>query len=184
MCGNDGVTYPSACHLRKATCTSGVQQAHSGACLDLTRPEECPFNCPEEEEEGGGADPVCGSDGNVYASECHLRLLTCGQRVATAPRTKCQATKSVGREKNHINAAQSFPQFDFMMDFIKFAEIIVFRPSFFFVRYCDADCSADASSDEDDDSEEDEDRKKSKMVCGSDGQFYPSRCHMRKENCG
>ena len=44
-----------------------------------------------------------------------------------------------------------------------------------FQRYCDVDCSS-----------ENAEKKKSskKMVCGSDGQFYSSKCEMNKKHCG
>ena len=62
-----------------------------GPCSDLTRPEECPFTCPEVADVASSV--VCGSDGNAYRSACHLRLDTCGQRVVQAPRKNCQATR-------------------------------------------------------------------------------------------
>ena len=71
----------------------GVQQSHSGPCTDLTRPEECPFTCPDHDEEEDPDSVVCGSDGNAYSSECQLRLKTCGQRVTVANKKNCQATK-------------------------------------------------------------------------------------------
>ncbi len=73
VCGNDGVTYDTRCHLTKATCLSGVQMAHVGACNDLAIPtkkgraddgEACPKEC--EPEDGAF---VCGSDGNAYEYE-------------------------------------------------------------------------------------------------------------------
>ncbi len=37
VCGNDGVTYKSACHLRKATCTSGERERQKfGLNLQIT----------------------------------------------------------------------------------------------------------------------------------------------------
>ena len=67
MCGNDGVTYDNACHLRKATCTSGVQLSHVGACTDLSvieKKSDCPKKCDSGDEDVD--EVVCGSDGNVY----------------------------------------------------------------------------------------------------------------------
>ena len=63
VCGNDGVSYQNACYLRKATCTTGVQQAHRGKCADFTVDDDCPKECPAEVV---GETPVCGSDGNGY----------------------------------------------------------------------------------------------------------------------
>ena len=70
VCGNDGVTYPSMCHLHKSTCTKGTQLAHQGPCatqqltqaMKRRRKTKCPdIDCPDVT-----GSPVCGSDGNVY----------------------------------------------------------------------------------------------------------------------
>ena len=52
VCGIDGKTYPTLCHLQQ----SGVMLAYSGHC----RPRLC-----------GGM--VCGRDGVTYPSSCHAK---------------------------------------------------------------------------------------------------------------
>ena len=75
VCGNDGVTYPSMCHLHKSTCTKGTQLAHQGPCatqqltqaMKRRRKTKCPdIDCPDVT-----GSPVCGSDGNVYKYPMH-----------------------------------------------------------------------------------------------------------------
>ena len=59
---------PNPCN-RRATCTSGVQLSHVGACTDLSiveKKSDCPKQCDIDEEDGD--EVVCGSDGNVYRS--------------------------------------------------------------------------------------------------------------------
>lgn len=88
VCGNDGVTYRNLCELQEATCRAGVQLAHKGPCVDLTKSPKCPKECSD-----GEGEVVCGSDGNTYQSVCHLNKETCGQRVQVAHMEACQTTR-------------------------------------------------------------------------------------------
>ncbi|XP_066147478.1 serine protease inhibitor dipetalogastin [Euwallacea fornicatus] len=87
VCGNDARTYINECHLNLATCIKGVQFAHLGNCTNL-KEDQCPNDCDNNVEE----DPVCGSDGNVYKSKCHLKRETCGQLVIEVPLQHCRTT--------------------------------------------------------------------------------------------
>ncbi|CAD1476030.1 unnamed protein product, partial [Heterotrigona itama] len=87
VCGSDANTYPNQCHLNVAVCLKGIQLAHVGECTTLKETEQCPEDCSEVPEE-----PVCGSDGNVYRSLCHLQRETCGQRVVQVPAQHCRTT--------------------------------------------------------------------------------------------
>ncbi|KAG8037555.1 hypothetical protein G9C98_005765, partial [Cotesia typhae] len=87
VCGTDAYTYPNQCHLNVGICMKGIQLAHVGECTTLKETEQCPEDCSNEPEE-----PVCGSDGNVYRSLCHLQRDTCGQRVVSVPAQHCRTT--------------------------------------------------------------------------------------------
>ncbi|XP_014241941.1 agrin [Cimex lectularius] len=93
VCGSDAKTYQSSCHLQVASCMRGVQLAHLGRCVELLKHEECPDSCDDAE-----TSPTCGSDGNVYRSECDLKRLTCGQRVVPVPLRNCPTTAGCGLE--------------------------------------------------------------------------------------
>ena len=94
VCGTDGVTYKNICYLREATCRVGVQVAHPGGCQDIQGDDICPTTCDGDVEgDGDGGGVVCGSDGNVYKTECDMRLATCGTRVVSAPLSSCSNTR-------------------------------------------------------------------------------------------
>ncbi|XP_046900598.1 follistatin b [Hypomesus transpacificus] len=97
LCGNDGVVYPSPCHLRKATCLLGrsIGVAYEGKCIDARSCADIVCRggrqCLWDEESGRGrcavceggcgegrpGEPVCASDNNTYPSECAMRQAAC-----------------------------------------------------------------------------------------------------------
>jgi hypothetical protein len=126
VCGNDAITYKNMCHLQKTTCTTGIQLAHVGQCVNNPSEKE---TCPDKCDSTADKYSICGSDGNAYRSTCEMKMKTCGQNVVEAADSYCQATK-----------------------------------------YCQRGVKCPTT--------------KKKMICGSDGQFYPNECQMRRENCG
>ncbi|KAL5964703.1 Agrin [Taenia solium] len=68
VCGSDGITYDSVCHLLRTACLKKkhIWVVYAGQCGD------CPI-CPES----GLGGKVCGSDRRTYRSECHLRAAAC-----------------------------------------------------------------------------------------------------------
>lgn len=87
VCGTDAKTYKNPCELQQASCLKGIQLAHVGRCMPLLVPQDCPESCENEPE-----SPTCGSDGNVYKSECDLKKSTCGEKVVPVPLHHCPTT--------------------------------------------------------------------------------------------
>ena len=74
-CGSDGKLYNNGCQMMRKNCGKHVYEVPAPFCLNKLYRTKCPTNCDKENR---GAKPVCGSDGQLYASKCELEKLTCG----------------------------------------------------------------------------------------------------------
>lgn len=77
-CGSDGNIYSNACRMKSKNCGKHVFEVPMAFCLSQERnrvgsANACPVTCDKEKER-----MTCGSDGNVYRSECEMKMLNCG----------------------------------------------------------------------------------------------------------
>ncbi|XP_072222987.1 agrin isoform X2 [Leuresthes tenuis] len=89
VCGSDGRSYTSPCEMRAISCAlqKAIHIKHKGPCdescancsfgaiCDAQSGQcVCPLECVESHQ------PVCGSDGTTYSSECELHVLACTEQ--------------------------------------------------------------------------------------------------------
>ncbi|XP_068725068.1 uncharacterized protein [Montipora capricornis] len=105
VCASDNKTYPNKCVMEVAECESGqsLRVVRSGRCADPCSVKKCSYYsvCTESHRRAKCVcpkvcpeifAPVCGSDGNVYDSECQMKVASCTQQknITLASKDTCE----------------------------------------------------------------------------------------------
>lgn len=167
VCGSDGQTYPTECHLLKKTCLKkklvveyhgkckrychGVQCSGTQVCIadksgnSYCIDTRCPTVCPRSKY------PVCGTDRKTYGTECALKKASCvsGRKINLAYLGLCQTSPTCHQVRcPHRKTC--------VLDVNKQPRCV----------HCGCTLSQEGLP-----------------VCGSDGKKYRTWCHMRKSSC-
>ncbi|KAK3864077.1 hypothetical protein Pcinc_030197 [Petrolisthes cinctipes] len=183
VCGSDGRIYNNKCQMKMRNCGRHIYPLPMGECRPQQRmPGGCPMSC-----QGEKPDPVCGSDGNVYDSECDLQRLTCGSRVYRMKPEKCQSrVEKCSRQScpTSVNDPVCGTDGTTYLNFcllhvatcLKGVELAHYG-------HC-AEAGKDDECPKECAKEEDGRDDFAFPICGSDGNAYPSYCEMKKRTCG
>ena len=60
--------------MMRKNCGRHVYEVPAPFCLNKLYRTKCPMDCSQEVK----TKPVCGSDGQLYASKCEMEKMTCG----------------------------------------------------------------------------------------------------------
>ncbi|XP_034256084.1 agrin [Thrips palmi] len=194
-CGSDGQIYTNACRMKSKNCGKHVFEVPMSFCMTQERTSggsgaggaasaasaACPTSCEGEKER-----LTCGSDANVYRSECELKMLNCGsaQSRRKVVRVDIEKCRSRINKCNKVKCtaegwsdpvcgtdARTYPskchlQIATCLKGIQMAHVGECAP---LAQH--ETCPSDCPSDE-------------KPVCGSDGNTYRSECELKRETCG
>ncbi|KAL0901465.1 hypothetical protein ABMA27_006716 [Loxostege sticticalis] len=167
VCGTDGRTYDSACFLDRQACLDNrdVRVAYIGPCgsENPCARATCPWGgaCVSR---GGTAQcacpvcdatlaPVCASDHNTYGSECKMRMHACQESI-----------KEGELRVLYNGTCQSCVDIICQGGGDCAVDMETGRP----ICRCNHNCTEAQDSD---------------VVCGSDGQTYPSQCELDSTAC-
>nr|XP_053634670.1 follistatin-like [Cherax quadricarinatus] len=170
VCGTDGRTYKSECHLLKRACRKKrrLLVAHYGPCQTCSgvrcgggkkcvldeqmtpRCVRCPSSCPPQDK----PRPICAADQRTYVSPCHLKRASC-RAAAEIPR----AYKGPCREDATCSSVRCW------RDQRCLTRVDGGQPQ------CTSCGSLDSC------------KPSSRPVCASNGRIYPSWCAFRHEAC-
>ncbi|TRY69282.1 hypothetical protein TCAL_08082, partial [Tigriopus californicus] len=179
VCGTDGRTYLNKCFLQVEFCERGIEFAHYGSCVNTSSSSQdyCPKSCSISRSvlQNG---PVCGSNGNVYPSECEMKMKTCGQGVVSVHRRHCQTTKhcdSGCMRISRLTCGSDGKLYNNGCQMLRKncgKHVYDVPVPFCLNKLYRTDCPGDCSDQPED------------LVCGSDGNVYRNDCELKKMTCG
>nr|XP_024219435.1 agrin-like isoform X3 [Halyomorpha halys] len=163
VCGSDGLTHQSACHLSRSACLNrtDLRVLYAGVCgaEGPCKQKMCPPNskCVETGDTAkcecngcpGDYDPVCGSDGVSYGNECKLQRQACthNKPINVLYKGLCNGCENKKCEFYAVCQIDSGGEANCV---------------------CPSNCSEETNSEE---------------VCGSDRKTYSNECELKQVSC-
>lgn len=181
-CGSDGNIYRNECELKKMTCGFPLTRYELITAVSFKNCASKNAMC-EKLICNNDYSPACGNDAITYTNLCHLQKATCmtgiqlahaGQCVKNPHKKEENCPKNCDKAENKIvcgsdgNAYRSLCELKRRTCGQKVVEAPYSHCKA--TQYCQRGLKCPQTQ--------------KKMICGSDGQFYPSECEMHRENCG
>jgi len=196
-CGSDGKLYNNGCQMMRKNCGKHVYEVPAQMmrkncgkhvyevpapyCLNKLYRTKCPVDCRD-----AVSKPVCGSDGQLYANRCELEKMTCGfpltryEKIVKVPLKMCldkiQSCSRMTCPRKEVtvcgNDGVSYRNLCELQEATCRAGVQLAHSGpcvdLAVTPECPTDCTKTPLS----------------VVCASDGNSYPSLCHMQKQTCG
>lgn len=180
-CGSDGKLYNNGCQMMRKNCGKHVYEVPAPFCLNRLYRTKCPVDCGKEKQK-----PVCGSDGQLYASRCELDKMTCGfpltrfEKITEVPLKKCFKKISncmkmkCPQEVRHVCGN----------DGVTYKNICELQEATCRAGVQLAHAGPCTDLQEQQDCPESCDGEKESIVCASNGNVYRNMCQMKRDTCG
>jgi len=182
-CGSDGKLYNNGCQMKRKNCGKLVFQVPVGFCLNKLYRTHCPLVCTHNK-----GNPVCGSNGQLYAGKCELKKANCGfplltfKMITEVSLKKCTdkintCKRMTCEEKNELvcgNDGVTYRNICELQEATCRAGVQLSHPGACqdlsqSLPACPQSCPKP---------------DKSQVLCASNGNVYPSECEMRRATCG
>jgi len=180
-CGSDGKLYNNGCQMMRKNCGKHVYEVPAPFCLNKLYRTKCPMDCSKAKKK-----PVCGSDGQLYASQCELEKMTCGfpltryEKIEKVPLKKCldkiETCKrmSCSQEVRFVcgNDGVTYRNMCELQEATCRAGVQLAHSGPCINLQEKLDCPRDCKGEKDG------------VVCASNGNVYRNTCEMKKNTCG
>eukprot|EP00795_Rhopilema_esculentum_P005442 gene5442-617_t len=171
VCGSDGKTYLTSCHLRKESCEKkqDIKVEHPGSCERMSK---CPAGCQDI------FAPVCGADNKTYSSVCSLKLASCNKnkkisliKIGRCKPGECPENCPLIYRPICGNDGKLYPsECELKLTACRTNSVIKRLKGKKAKRICGKKCVAFCPEDE-------------SPVCGTDAITYGNECKLFKKNC-
>ncbi|XP_023343381.1 agrin isoform X2 [Eurytemora carolleeae] len=183
-CGSDGKLYNNGCQMKRKNCGKHIYEVPIGYCLNRLYRTSCPLDCTDI-----SVALTCGSDGQIYSSECELRRADCGFPLLTFKKITKVLLENCKRRMETCSRMVQCPDEE---------SAVCGNNGITYRNKCElqeATCKSGVQLSHTGSCQDLSkpnlpcpracpETNQTQVVCASNGNVYPSLCHLRRETCG